>query len=188
MNYEHEILEYVLRLSESFLPESSLEVFTKMKIIIVFVLITLAFSGCDAKSPVKKCNTGWTGFGNKCYKYVAEAKPWAEAEQHCQLLGGNLASVHSNQTQLILKNMGKIAGSYKRTWIGAQDATQQSTYLWSDGSVFDFSAWHSREPNHSGGEHCVEMNYGGEVKWNDAKCNIHLYFVCQKAINNPNCP
>ncbi|XP_053471146.1 ladderlectin isoform X2 [Ictalurus furcatus] len=158
-----------------------------MKILIAFVLVTLAFSGCDATSPVRKCNSGWTGFGRKCYKYVAEAKPWAEAEQHCQVFGGNLASVHSNQTHFFLKRMGKISGSYKRTWIGAQDATQNSLWLWSDGSVFDFSAWHSGEPNHSGGEHCVEMNYGDEVLWNDARCTTNLYFVCQKVENIKNC-
>ncbi|KAK2817702.1 hypothetical protein Q7C36_021635 [Tachysurus vachellii] len=157
-----------------------------MKIFIVFVLITLDFSACDATS-TKKCPDGWTGFGRKCYKYVSDVKSWAEAERYCQGLGGNLASVHSNQTQSLLKKMGKMSGSYKRTWIGAQDATQDSWWLWSDGSVFDFSAWHSGEPNHAGQqEHCVEMNYGDEVLWNDAKCNTKLFFVCQKAANIPN--
>ncbi|XP_058236013.1 ladderlectin [Hemibagrus wyckioides] len=159
-----------------------------MKILIVFVLLTLAFSACDAKSPgLKKCSEGWTGFGRKCYTYVAEVKPWAEAERYCQALGGNLASIHSNQTQALLKKMGKISGSYKRTWIGAQDATQNSVWLWSDGSVFDFSLWHSGEPNHGRGgrEHCVEMNYGVEVLWNDAQCSTNLYFLCQKPAHTP---
>ncbi|KAK3530687.1 hypothetical protein QTP86_032198, partial [Hemibagrus guttatus] len=156
------------------------EIFIKMKILIVFVLLTLAFSACDATSE-PRCLDGWKGFGRKCYKYIDEEKSWAEAEIYCQVLGGNLASVHSNQTQAFLKRMGKISGSYKRTWIGAQDATQNSIWLWSDGSTFDFSAWHSGEPNHAGGrEHCIEMNYGGEVKWNDARCDLKLYFMCQK--------
>ncbi|KAB5523182.1 hypothetical protein PHYPO_G00149610 [Pangasianodon hypophthalmus] len=163
-------------------------VFTTMKILIVFVLLMLAFSGYEAKSVVgRKCPEGWTGFGRKCYKYITEAKPWAEAEKYCQIFGGNLASVHSNQTHFILKGMGKISNSYKRTWIGAQDATQESVWLWSDGSVFDFSLWHSGEPNNSGGvERCVEMNYDGEVLWNDARCDTNLYFVCQKSANIPN--
>ncbi|KAI5086787.1 ladderlectin, partial [Silurus meridionalis] len=134
-----------------------------------------------------KCTGGWKGFGRKCYRYITEAKPWIEAEKYCQQLGGNLASVHSNQTQYQLKRMGKISGKYHRTWIGAQDAVMESTWLWSDGSVFDFMAWHSGEPSHYGGyEHCVEMNYGDEVLWNDARCNTELYFLCQKAANSPN--
>lgn len=52
-------------------------------------------------------------------------------QRYCQVLGGNLASIHSNQTQALLKRMGKISGSYKRTWIGAQDATQVTSPLFS---------------------------------------------------------
>lgn len=42
--------------------------------------------------------------------------------------------------------------------------SQESVWLWSDGSVFDFSLWHSGEPSNTGGaEDCLEMNYGGKI-------------------------
>lgn len=40
---------------------------------------------------------------------------------------------------------------------------QDFIWLWSDGSKFDFTAWHTDEPNNAGwAEKCVEMNYGGK--------------------------
>ncbi|KAM9455086.1 ladderlectin [Clarias gariepinus] len=152
-----------------------------MKYLVVFVLVSLAFTAY-ATSPGNKCSSGWSGFGKKCYKYIAESKPWVQAELYCQVLGGNLASVHSNQTHSFLKRMTRLSGSFTRTWLGAQNAIWDTVWFWSDGSVFDFTKWHSGEPNNPEGyERCLEMNYGDEVLWNNLHCNTELYFMCQKS-------
>ena len=38
---------------------------------------------------------------------------------------------------------------------------QESVWLWSDGSKFDFKGWAKGEPNNAGGENCMEMNFMG---------------------------
>ncbi|KAI4891319.1 hypothetical protein NFI96_033520 [Prochilodus magdalenae] len=149
--------------------------------LLAFVMVTMQVS-VDGSSVGRKCESGWQMFGKNCYKYMTVAKTWAEAEQHCISNGGNLASVHSAQTQAFLKDLGKGAdGKHLRTWIGAHDATQDFVWLWSDGSKFSFNAWHTGEPSNGGRrEKCVEMNFGDEVLWNDARCSIKLFFVCQR--------
>jgi len=39
---------------------------------------------------------------------------------------------------------------------------QEKTWMWTDGSHFDFSRWYSRQPDNQGGnQHCLEINDGG---------------------------
>ncbi|KAG9262136.1 ladderlectin-like [Astyanax mexicanus] len=149
-------------------------------ILVLLVIVMVPLAG--TASVGRKCEYGWERFGRNCYKYISVEKTWTASEQHCISLGGNLASVHSLQTHNFLKRFSKTkAGKYVRTWIGGHDATENFQWLWSDGTKFDFTAWLTDEPNNAGNaEHCVEMNYGGGVLWNDARCNAALYSVCQK--------
>ncbi|XP_071314805.1 lectin-like [Trachinotus anak] len=53
----------------------------------------------------------------------------------------------------------KTSGSYSSAWIGCYDGIKERTWMWTDGSKFDYQAWGLHEPNNNGGaEHCVEMN------------------------------
>ncbi|KAK7162145.1 hypothetical protein R3I94_004710 [Phoxinus phoxinus] len=151
-----------------------------------FLLFALAVNGVTKVSPelitVRKCPEGWEKFGTQCFKYVSDSKSWAEAEEQCVDLGGNLASVHSQITHNFLKTfVKKNSKGSTRTWIGAHDAPQEFIWFWSDGSKFEYNDWHTDEPNNTGGsERCVEMAYGGENRWNDAPCGTLLPFVCYR--------
>ncbi|XP_017584697.1 PREDICTED: macrophage mannose receptor 1 isoform X1 [Corvus brachyrhynchos] len=93
--------------------------------------------------PLGGCPETWLLFNNKCYKIFGsredEKLTWHSARSVCRELGGNLASIHSDQVQAFLTfHLNDIASG---TWIGLNDINSEDTYLWTDGSVFDYSKW-----------------------------------------------
>ena len=57
-------------------------------------------------------------------------------------------------------------------WIGANDLDKEETFVWTDGSAWDYPDWAPGQPSYLGGvEHCVEMGGFGETLWNDQPCN-----------------
>ena len=67
---------------------------------------------------------------------------------------------------------------------GLNDRSREKHFVWSDGSLLDYTFWNNKEPNdNTGRENCVEMtaNYGG---WNDLDCNQRRGYVCKKELGN----
>ncbi|KAK2851136.1 hypothetical protein Q5P01_007412 [Channa striata] len=128
----------------------------------------------------KRCPSGWTQFGNKCYMFHFENKDWADAEVACVAVSGNLAPVHSQEQYTFIKDIIKRStGSDVYTWVGGHDAAKEGVWLWTDGSKFDFKFWGKGEPNNSDkGENCLMINYDGHG--NDISCQMKSPFICAK--------
>ncbi|KAK7933324.1 hypothetical protein WMY93_004220 [Mugilogobius chulae] len=129
------------------------------------------------------CADDWTRFGSRCFKYIQETKTWIDAEKSCQTLGANLASIHSaEENDFILDMIQKETGARTRTWIGGSDAAKEGIWLWTDGSVWDYTAWHSGEPNNvANNEHSLMVNLHSTPKfWNDFPGSHALFYMCAK--------
>ncbi|XP_068002470.1 macrophage mannose receptor 1-like [Melanerpes formicivorus] len=89
------------------------------------------------------CPETWLLFNNKCYKIFGTREEgrltWHSARRACIELGGNLASVHNEQVQAFFTLHLKDVTN--ETWIGLNDINKEGTYLWTDGSLFDYSHW-----------------------------------------------
>ncbi|XP_062384960.1 ladderlectin-like, partial [Sardina pilchardus] len=110
----------------------------------------------------------------------------SDAQQRfCLVLGGHLASVHSVEEYHFIQGLivTHTHGS-PATWIGGSDAQQEGFWFWSDGSRFAFTFWLPGEPNNSNGaaEHCLQMNWGGALRWNDERCSLVLPSVCARGL------
>ncbi|XP_030636021.1 ladderlectin-like isoform X2 [Chanos chanos] len=128
------------------------------------------------------CDEGWDQHESKCYKFIANPVTWSDAELSCLNSGGNLASVHTFEEYTFLQKIVQAtAGKMAEAWIGAQDATQENVWLWSDGSRFDYTYWAPRQPDNAGGiEDCVQMNAQATHQWNDLPCSRELPYLCEK--------
>jgi hypothetical protein len=63
------------------------------------------------------------------------------------------------------------------TWIGANDLASEGTWVWSDGTPWDYSNWLPGEPNGWTGENCGHFWDG--PGWNDHSCDLMLGAVCR---------
>ncbi|XP_028447360.1 ladderlectin-like [Perca flavescens] len=126
------------------------------------------------------CPPGWRQSGCRCFAFYMPAKPWLDAENFCQTAGGNLASIHSDAEHGFIKDFIKqVTGTDRPAWIGGFDSVQEGTWMWTDGSNFNYQSWAGGEPNNAGGaENCLVMNY--KENWNDVGCTNLASFVCSK--------
>ncbi|XP_028317716.1 lactose-binding lectin l-2-like [Gouania willdenowi] len=156
------------------------------------VLFLLLFSLCLADvSPSEheqevqlrrgKCSMYWFAFRSRCYKYIATAMSWADAELQCLSEGANLASIHSLEEHAFVNSLIKnLDPAQEHTWIGLSDNHKDERWMWSDGSKVNFVYWETVEPRNDddGLQHCVHTNWGSEWKWKHSMCFNLLPFVC----------
>ncbi|KAM9785502.1 galactose-specific lectin nattectin-like [Neosynchiropus ocellatus] len=135
---------------------------------------------CRVGDKCPQCPAGWSQFGCHCYKYFGGAKPWADGELACRDLDGNLASIHSSEEHQFLRSLIKqSAGSNVRTFVGGHDLGKEGSWMWSDGSKFEFNLWLKGEPNNYGnGEDCMEINFQDQP--NDIACASPKPYICAK--------
>ena len=125
------------------------------------------------------CNPGWTlhGTTSTCYKYFKIGGiRWSEARAHCQMSGGDLASVPDKTTNDLLTRLS----SEERAWIGGRKV--EGSWTWSDGTPWQFESWAPGQPdNWKGSQNHAIINwstYPGQ--WDDAHDKAHdLGFICQ---------
>ncbi|XP_073339238.1 galactose-specific lectin nattectin-like [Pagrus major] len=126
------------------------------------------------------CPNNWSKYESRCFMFVNREVSWVDAESYCLRYGTNLASIHNNGEYDFIREVVKSGTSrYPETWLGGNDAVKDSTWLWSDGSSFNFRGWSFGEPNNNGGnERCVVMNYSDDFLMGDVRCELRRSFVC----------
>ncbi|XP_042340176.1 ladderlectin-like isoform X2 [Plectropomus leopardus] len=117
------------------------------------------------------CPVGWFAHGSRCFLFVNTPKTWYSAEEHCNNLGGHLASVTNPREYSFLQ---QISGGSSTAWLGGFNL--QGPWLWIDREGFYYTNWYS--PLSSSSYPCIYLrnNYG----WGNNRCNIAYNFICAK--------
>nr|XP_057934340.1 galactose-specific lectin nattectin-like [Doryrhamphus excisus] len=128
------------------------------------------------------CPDGWTRLNHRCFNFLNENFRFADAETFCNALGGNLVSIHSQlENEVVRFLIEQGAGSARRTWIGFHDTVREGEFVWTDGSVVDFTDWANNRPRMNDMANCAEINFQGET-WNDVRCSRQRSIVCTKDV------
>jgi hypothetical protein len=127
------------------------------------------------------CSCPQFNYGTHSYLVCSIYKKWTQSRNYCTApaRGYYLATVNNLAEQdMLLDALSAYDNSF---WIGLNDLASEDNFTWVNGESATFRAWNWGEPNNSGNEDCVEMNWAGDGihDWNDAKCNLKRYFLCE---------
>ncbi|KAK7159752.1 hypothetical protein R3I94_005935 [Phoxinus phoxinus] len=113
--------------------------------------------------------------GPKCpsrsFHYVNDSKTWQDAQSYCRVRFTDLATADTMSDVSLLVNTVD-AGYRGSVWIGLHNGTEYR-WVWSMGSLSQYSNWNQGEPNGDG--ECVRSFNGS---WYDESCSIVLPVVC----------
>jgi len=127
------------------------------------------------------CPSGLTEYNNSCWKFIysSNSNSWQNAQDYCESLGANLASIHSEAEFLFLQDLvASYSGSF---WLGGTDAAVEGSWLWSDGSDWDYINWMPGQPDSGTSQNCLAMDTGEGGSWRDLGCitdNVYS-FICR---------
>ncbi|XP_068735147.1 uncharacterized protein [Montipora capricornis] len=125
------------------------------------------------------CPDNWIYFKGYCYQKVSSCDSWSNSQSRCAALGANLPSVHSQEENVFLQNLH----NGENGWLGLSDINSEGTFVWSDGTRFDFHYWATNQPNNFRNEDCVHT-LGSlpahKFKWNDVNCSSCHKYSCKK--------
>ena len=96
-----------------------------------------------------------------------------EAENKCVSEGGHVSSIHSNEENAFVAELGGT-----NLWVGTK--WTGSEWKWEDGSSWGYTVWWWGEPNDPNYEPCIALWEDRESKWNDVWCTLTYSFVCKK--------
>ncbi|KAH9490404.1 hypothetical protein Btru_035117 [Bulinus truncatus] len=127
------------------------------------------------------CPSPWKSRDGYCYQFFNDPKTWTDAQAHCETFGGSLLILHNDATQQYLLSYSFLNGhaySFYSMWIGLSDNVKESSFVWIDGSPFDYSKWSQGEPNGASElEDCVELLRSSQT-WNDIDCHTTRPYIC----------
>ena len=125
------------------------------------------------------CQDDWTYFKGYCYRKVSSCDSWNESQQTCTALEANLPSIHSQEENVYVQSLH----GGEHSWLGLSDIKSEGTFVWSDGTLFDFHYWAKHQPNNFHNEDCVHtlgFLQDHTYEWNDINCTDCHRFTCKR--------
>lgn len=108
---------------------------------------------CQIPASIGICEEGWTLLEHTqfCYKFMAISAGSQVAEQYCVQHNSHLASIHDIMENEFVANLASMnlqtSESKSAVWIGLVNDNNKTHWMWTDGSVVNFTSWAPNNPN-----------------------------------------
>uniref|UniRef100_A0A3Q3WQ88 C-type lectin domain-containing protein n=1 Tax=Mola mola TaxID=94237 RepID=A0A3Q3WQ88_MOLML len=119
------------------------------------------------------CPDGWFSYGSRCFMFVNSPMTWYSAEEHCNSVGANLASVSNPREYSFLQQMAQTGGQ-SIAWLGGFNL--QGRWMWIDREGFYYTNWYS--PSSSSSYACMFLRTTNG--WGNSPCSSAYRFICSK--------
>ncbi|XP_040891579.1 ladderlectin-like [Toxotes jaculatrix] len=120
------------------------------------------------------CPDGWFSYNSRCFKFINTPLSWYSAEEHCNNLGANLASVSNPREYSFLQQMTQTAGQ-SIAWLGGFNL--QGRWMWIDREGFYYTNWYS--PSSTSSYPCMYLR--STNGWGNTQCGSGYRFICSKS-------
>ena len=120
-----------------------------------------------------------------CYTLHVANLEWSEARVQCQLAGGDLVSIESDEENVLVNELAALLDGEgdDDIWIGANDILVEDSFVWGDELVpFVFARWDNGEPDDNGGGQDCGVIEGDEddLLWSDRDCVRDHSYMCER--------
>ena len=125
-------------------------------------------------SDATSCTDEWGLTTHYFYVYsMPSDASWADAEAYCESLGGHLATLTDMDQSYAAYYAACQTGYIASVYFGLSDNAEEGRWTWVTGEPFQWSFWHSGEPNGGTGENYGNFYFGYDDSWywNDGDYN-----------------
>ena len=103
---------------------------------------------------------------------------WDALERYCENMGGHLAAITSEEENTAVFNFLSQNG-VSEAYFGGTDEEEEGNWKWVTGEEWDYTNWHSGEPNNSYGNEDYTIYSTNADTWNDNNGTGTYYAVCE---------
>ncbi|XP_019735109.1 snaclec purpureotin subunit beta-like isoform X1 [Hippocampus comes] len=137
---------------------------------------TPAQDGTATKSD--RCPAGWTQLNNRCFIYQNNAETFDQAEKSCNLLRGNLVSIHSDMELAVVNELTTLSLDAIAIWIGLSKTDLAGDVMWTDGSETEFAESQLAGSIDVG---CIAIQTN-DLVWDVTDCGTNLTYICGRDV------
>ncbi|XP_060068003.1 perlucin-like [Ylistrum balloti] len=157
---------------------------TALALLLVVSQLYIAFGSLNTTSQ-GSCRHGWISFQESCYLFSHTMMSWPDAEEACEILHSNLATVQTEEQQQFLKSYLNTvhAKDYPlfAYWIDGNDLEFAHEWQWSSiGQPLNYTDWGPGEPSKLPNENCLLLWGPFHFKMGDYGCYNLRHFICQQ--------
>ncbi|XP_059476543.1 C-type lectin 37Db-like [Neocloeon triangulifer] len=121
-------------------------------------------------------------FGNGTYEISTSMAGWVQAKNDCRSKGMKLLSIESaEENNAMLEQIVLRPGD--SFWTSGSDLGHEGNFYWEATglAVSGFKYWAPGQPDNaqSGSEHCLEISAADNHLWNDNKCDVQHFYICE---------
>ncbi|MHC4562245.1 MAG: C-type lectin domain-containing protein [Planctomycetota bacterium] len=118
---------------------------------------------------------GVTELGGRYYAYVNLPVSWAQAERHCDAMGGRLARIDSRAVNNFLVRLAER----RPCWIGLRRGSERPQWTWPKGDAPTTTFWADDPKQTQSGGDVAAIGHAGQAKWAARSGVEWMGFICQ---------